>query len=308
MIGPLMKNTRLNRRQLLQATAAISATTALPLHAKDSPATSLKGRLYKTLKIGMVALKGGTLTDKFKLAKASGFGAIEVNCPGINIADVKKAVADSGLPVDGSVGATHWQVRHTHEDKAVRAKALENLKRSLIETEAVGGKTCLLVVGHGNDGSEADIWKRSVDNISLALPLAGELGVSIVVENVWNHFCYDHGGDHKQTADKFVKYIDDFNSPLVGLQFDIGNHWKYGSMGDWIRQLNKRIIKLDVKGFSRAEGKFTKIGEGDLDFVDVNDALAEINFHGWCAAEVGGGGAERLKEVSDNMDRVFNLV
>ena len=105
MIGPLMKNTRLNRRQLLQATAAISATTALPLHAKDSPATSLKGRLYKTLKIGMVALKGGTLTDKFKLAKASGFGAIEVNCPGINIADVKKAVADSGLPVDGSVGA-----------------------------------------------------------------------------------------------------------------------------------------------------------------------------------------------------------
>ena len=129
----------------------------------------------------MVTLKGGTLTDKFKLAKAAGFGAIEVNCPGIDVADVKKAVSDSGLPVDGSVGATHWQVRHTHEDAAVRAKALENLKRSLIETEAVGGKTCLLVVGHGNDGSEVDVWQRSVDNISLALPLAGKLGVSIVV-------------------------------------------------------------------------------------------------------------------------------
>jgi hexulose-6-phosphate isomerase len=256
----------------------------------------------------MVSLKGGTLTDKFKLAKAAGFGAIEIGCPGANVDDIKKAIADSGLPVDGSVGNTHWQVRHTHEDAAVRAKALEHLKSSLVETEAVGGKTCLLVVGHGNDGPEEEIWKRSIDNISLALPRAGELGVSIVVENVWNHFCYDHGGDHKQTADKFVKYIDDFNSPLVGLQFDIGNHWKYGSMGDWIRQLNKRIIKLDVKGFSRAEGKFKKIGEGDLDFADVNDALAEINFHGWCAAEVGGGGSDRLKEISDNMDRVFNLV
>jgi L-ribulose-5-phosphate 3-epimerase len=308
MIGRTMKNTHVNRRQVLQATAAISATAALPLHAEDTPATSLKGRLYKTLKLGMVSLKGGTLTDKFKLAKAAGFGAIEIGCPGANIADVKKATADSGLPVDGSVGNTHWQVRHTHEEAAVRAKALDHLKQSLIETEAVGGKTCLLVVGHGNDGPEEEIWKRSVDNISLALPLAGELGVSIVVENVWNQFCYDHGGDHTQTADKFVKYIDDFNSPLVGMQFDIGNHWKYGSMGDWIRQLNKRIIKLDVKGFSRAEGKFKQIGAGDLDFADVNDALAEINFHGWCAAEVGGGGPDRLKQISDNMDRVFNLV
>ncbi|MBT7917342.1 MAG: sugar phosphate isomerase/epimerase, partial [Planctomycetaceae bacterium] len=218
-----MTNTRLNRRQVLQATAAISATAALPLAAADSPTTSLKGRLYKTLKIGMVGLKGGTLTDKFKLAKAAGFGAIEISCPGANVADTKKAIADSGLPVDGSVGNTHWQVRHTHEDAAVRGKALEHLQRSLIETEAVGGKTCLLVVGHGNDGPEEEIWKRSVDNIALALPLAGELGVSIVVENVWNQFCYNHGGDHKQTADKFVKYIDDFNSPLVGMQFDIGN-------------------------------------------------------------------------------------
>ncbi|HIN55100.1 MAG TPA: sugar phosphate isomerase/epimerase, partial [Planctomycetes bacterium] len=56
-----MKHTHLNRRQVLQATAAISATAALPLRAEDTPATSLKGRLYKTLKMGMVSLKGGTL-------------------------------------------------------------------------------------------------------------------------------------------------------------------------------------------------------------------------------------------------------
>ena len=78
-------------------------------------------------------------------------------------------------------------------------------------------------------------------------------------------------------------------------------------MGDWIRTLGKRVIKLDVKGFSREKGSFTKIGEGDLDFADVRKALIEINFYGYCAAEVGGGGPDRLKEVSDNMDRVFKL-
>ncbi len=78
-------------------------------------------------------------------------------------------------------------------------------------------------------------------------------------------------------------------------------------MGDWIRQLGKRIVKLDVKGFSRARNKFTKIGEGDLDWKDVRKALTEINFIGWCAAEVGGGKMDRLQEISGNMDRVFGL-
>ena len=66
---------------------------------------------------------------------------------------------------------------------------------------------------------------------------------------------YVHDGPVDQTADKLAAYIDAFNSPFVGMQFDIGNHWKYGNTGDWIRTLGKRIIKLDVKGFSRRQGQ-----------------------------------------------------
>ena len=91
------------------------------------------------------------------------------------------------------------------------------------------------------------------------------------------------------------------------MQFDIGNHWKYGSMGDWIRQLGKRVLKLDVKGFSRTEGKFTAIGEGDIDYADVRKALLEINFHGWVAAEVAGGDLDYLTGVANQMDVAFGL-
>ena len=262
--------------------------------------------MLKTLKIGMIR-EGKTLTEKFLLAKAAGFQGVELGAPGIDIGATKIAIAESGLPVDGSVNAGHWNVRHTDPDAAIRAKALEALKEGLRQTKAVGGHTVLLVVGHGKDGPEKEIWPRSIENIAKAIPLAAELGVSIAIENVWNHFCYDHEGDRVQTAEKFVRYVDEFKSPWVGMQFDIGNHWKYGSMGDWIRTLGKRIIKLDVKGFSRQQDSFTKIGEGDLDFADVRQALTEINFHGWCAAEVGGGNLNRLKEVSANMDRVFGL-
>lgn len=267
---------------------------------------SLNGRILKTLKIGMIGV-GGTLTEKFKAAKDAGFHAVELNAPGINIDETKKAIEESGLPVDGSVNAGHWDVRHTDPDAAVRAKALESLKEGLRQTKAVGGHTLLLVVGHGKDGPEDEIWPRSVENIAQAIPLAAELGVPIAIENVWNHFCYDHEGDHTQSAEKFVRYVDDFNSPWVGMQYDLGNHWKYGPTGDHVRDLGKRIIKLDIKGFSRKENKFTDIGEGDLDWADVRKALTEINFYGYCAAEVGGGDLDRLKLVSSQMDKVFGL-
>ena len=296
----------LSRRHFMQLAATAAVSSPLLAQGAENKAGYLNGRLYKTLKIGMVGA-GKTLEEKFAIAKEAGFDGIELNCPGIDVKEVRAAIKATGLPVDGSVNAGHWSVRHTDADAATRAKALESLKEALRQTHAVGGNTVLLVVGRGTDGPEEEIWKRSVENISKALPVASELGIHIAVENVWNQFCYDHEGDHNQTADKFVKYIDEFDSPWVGMQFDIGNHWKYGSMGDWIRQLNKRIVKLDLKGFSREMSKFTKIGEGDLDWADVRKALAEIKYTGWAAAEVPGGDLERLKEVSANMDRVFGL-
>lgn len=298
-----------SRRSFVQGSAAmLAASPLLASGAVSEPAApvSLQGRILKTLKIGMVGIKG-TMTDKFKAAKAAGFDGIELNAPSFDVTEANKAVEESGLPIDGTVCSSHWQVRHTDPDPAVRKRALETLKEALRKTHAVGGHTTLLVCGHGKDGTEEECWRRSVENVAQAIPLAAELGVVIAIENVWNHFCYDHDGGSDQTADKFVKYCDELNSPWVGMQFDIGNHWKYGATGDWIRALGRRIVKLDAKGFSRENNKFTKIGDGDLDWHDVSEALEEINFYGWCAAEVGGGGPDRLAEVSANMDRVFGL-
>lgn len=295
------------RRFLYGAAAVMSAPAFIPAIASASdPDTYLRGRLYKTLKIGMIKVKG-SLTDKLKAAKAAGFDAVELNTPGINIDETRKAIADSGVPIDGSVIHSHWGTRHTDPKPEVRAKALEHLKQSLREVHAIGGNTVLLVVGHGKDGTEDEIWKRSIDNIAQALPLASELGVYIAIENVWNHFHYDHGGDHTQTAAKYVKFADELNSPWVGFQFDIGNHHKYGSMGDWIRQLGRRIVKLDLKGYNRAKQSWADIGEGDIDWADVRKALREINFTGYAAAEVGGGDMNRLKKIASQMDNVFGL-
>ena len=277
----------------------------LPADESRLPNT-LRGRLYKTLKSHMIGIPG-SLIDKFNTAKEAGFDGVEVSTPDLDIDATRKAIMETGLPVDGAVISNHWEVRHTDPSAEVRAQALDALKRSLEETHAVGGNTVLLVAGHGKDGSEDEIWNRCLDNVSQAIPLAAKLGVVIAVENVWNQFMYDHFGDHTQTAQKYVQFVDQLNSPWVGVQFDIGNHWKYGNMGDWIRQLGKRIVKLDLKGFSRSLDNFADIGKGDLDWVDVRRALLEINFTGWAAAELPGGDLARLKKISAQMDQVFGL-
>jgi hexulose-6-phosphate isomerase len=301
-----MMNPLTSRRTAIKATAAAItlAYAGREIARADDPKQKLP--ILKTLKIGMV--KGGkTLSEKFAIADEAGFDGIEIDSPGLDTEEILRAIDTSGLPVDGSVCSTHWDSRHTDPNPAVREKALHDLMVAIRQTHEVGGHTTLLVIGHGKDGSLKELNERSIPNIEKAIPLAAELGVVIAIENVWNHYLYNHDGDGNQSAKEFADFVDHFDSPWVGMQYDIGNHWKYGNPGEWIRTLGKRIVKLDIKGFSRKDSKFTRISEGDLPWQDVRSALADIKFNGWCAAEVDGGGLEELKRIAGEMDTALGL-
>lgn len=272
---------------------------------EDAPSDQQKPWLRKTLKIGMVRVPG-SLTEKFKVAKQAGFEGIELNAPDLNPDEANQAAEASGLVIDGTVGGYHWTIRHTDPNPDVRAEAIRNLRKAIELTAAVGADTMLLVPGHGQDGTPEEVLERAKVAVRMALPDAEKHGVKILIENVWNHFLYDHQGGTDQTADAHAAFVDSFDSPLVGMQFDLGNHWKFGDVAGWVRTLGDRIQKLDIKGFSRAEDKFTKITEGDIDWASVREALVDIGFTGWVAAEVEGGGLERLQEVSRNMETALH--
>lgn len=278
------------------------ATWDSKLFAEDEKKT--QPWLRKTVKLGMIRSKG-SMVDKFNLAKEAGFEGVEPNVPGVNVAELTAAAKETGLIIDGTVGGYHWGERHTDPDEKVREAALAKLKAGIEETAALGADTMLLVPGHGKDGSDAEVHERAVAAINAALPTAEKHGVAILIENVWNDFLYDHEGGSDQNANRLAKFIDAFDSPLVGVQYDIGNHWKYGDPAEWIKTLGPRIKKLDIKGFSRKDGKFTKITEGDIDWASVKQALRDIGFTGWLAAEVGGGDLARLQEVAAHMDEAL---
>ncbi len=295
-----------NRRKFISsgalAIAAVAASSPALTHAQEaSTSTAIATRLRKTLKLNMV--KGGaSLAEKFAIIRKAGFEGVELDAPGFNIDDARAAMKYTGLIIDGTVNANHWQVRHTDPDPAVRAAALKSCQDGLLATAAVGADTMLLVAGHGKDGTPAEVFDRALENIRQAIPIAKEVGVKIAIENVWNQFLYNHDGDTNQTADELARFVDAFASPWVGVQFDIGNHWKYGDPAGWIRTLGKRIIKLDVKGYSRAKNSWTQMAASDIDWAEVRKALAAVDFKGWVAAEMESGDVDYLKRVSQEMD------
>ncbi|MBS0260830.1 MAG: sugar phosphate isomerase/epimerase [Planctomycetes bacterium] len=298
----------IDRRDFLKTSCAVAAAGGLALSASSTgfAALAAERRYQKAVKLSMV---GGNapLVEKFKMLKEIGYDGIDID-QRVEHADVKRAKEESGLVVHGVVDYDHWKLPLTHADPAVRAQGLEVLKTSLRDAKAYGGTTVLLVVGIVNkDISYADAYQRSQAEIRKALPLAEELGIKIAFENVWNMFLL--------SPLEMARYIDEFQSPWVGAYFDIGNVVNYGWPEQWIRILGKRILKLDVKEYSRkirdkegpGAGFRAELGEGDVDWPAVLAALDEIGYRGWGTAEVAGGDRERLAEVSRRMDRVLGL-
>lgn len=304
-----------NRRSFLHASATATAGlvtaawTGAPTatRAADPAPAGSPGRatIFKSVKWGMINEPLSVL-DKFKLLQDLGFDGAELDSPGgVNKTEAFEASQKTGLPIHGVVDSTHWELRLSDPKPEVREKGLQDLLTAIRETHACAGSAVLLVPGHGRDGTQEEVASRAHEQIQKALPLAGKLGVHILIENVWNQFCYQHDGPGDQQPDRLIEFIDQCRSPWVGSYFDIGNHRKYATPSQWIRQLGRRVIKLDVKDYDHKTNKWAEIGEGTVDWDNVRTELARINYHGWATAEVGGGNRKRLKTIKEQMDRVL---
>lgn len=300
-----LKSATLAAGALAGAAAGRTQAAAEP----GAPASSPKpGRpvLFKSVKWGMIQEPKLSVEDKFRLLQDLGFDGAELDSPGgVDKRAALQASQKTGLPIHGVVCSTHWQVRLSDPDPKVRERGLQNLLTAIRECHFCGGSAVLLVPGHGQDGTQEEVAARSLEQIQKAIPLAAKLGVRILIENVWNHFGYQHDGPANQTADRLAAFIDAADSPWVGSYFDVGNHRKYGVPSQWLRCLGHRVIKLDIKDFDHRTNKWAEIGEGTVDWANLRSELARLNFCGWATAEVGGGDRRRLATIKAQMDRVL---
>ncbi len=298
-------STKIDRRDFVRTGLAGAALLAAGLDLRA--AETKKPKLRKAVKYAMIGA-GKTIKEKFELVKKLGFQGVEIDTPeGLpNRVEMMIAQEETGIKVHGAIDSVHWRDTLSSPDAAVRAKGLAALRAALHDAAFFGADTVLLVPGVVKDGvTYEQCWERSQAEVRKALPLAEKLGVKIACEVVWNNFI--------TKPEQMLEYVDSFKSPWVGTYFDCSNMIKYGvPSADWIRQLGKRVLKFDFKGFSLAkfkkgENPWVGIGEGDENWPDIIKALGEVGYDGWATAEVGGGGEDYLKKLAATMDKVLGL-
>jgi len=292
-----------NRRDFLETSAAMAAVGIVgggSLMAEDKPERKRtnKGKIFKSNKGGGIGKDEAAMVKKLEQYKELGFDGIEGASPGIPDLDaLNRAIKQTGVPVHGVVDMVHWKQRLSSPDPKVREIGLNALIQAVKDSKKIGGTTVLLVPGRvsGKDETHEHVWERSIVEIRKAIPTAKEQGIKILIENVWNGFC--------ETPEEYRDYIDEIDSEWVGAYFDIGNVRRFGKPEDWIRMLGSRIGKLDVKDWGKKNG-FCRLGEGDVDWPAVREALAEVKYTGWATRE---GGDKSLEDTAALMDELLDL-
>ena len=281
----------MNRRDFCKtagAAAAVAATSKLQAEDKKR-ARANHGLIYKSVKWG-----GKPNLPRMQKLKELGFDGIEGSAPGMNVGALRKACDEVGLPMHGVVYNKHWQKRLSSPDAATRDESRKGLEEAIRESKAVGGSSVLLVPGavKGPNETHEQVWERSITEIRKVIPLASKLGIHVLIETVWNGFCYQ--------PEQFRDYLDEINNPWVQAYYDIGNMQKFAPSHEWIRILGNRNVKLDVKDWGVKNG-FCPLGQGDVEWDKVRAELKKIGFNGWVTREGRDGGDEKTAVLMDEL-------
>ncbi len=302
-----------DRRTFLKSVAAVAvaggavatraAAQAAPAAAPQAPAAAgAASGIRKATLISMLP-KELPYADRFALARKAGFDAIEMQTISKDdeAAEIREAAVKSGIRIHSVMNSDHWRLPISSADPDVVKRSVAGMETSLKNAKLWGADAVLLVPAVVDPKtSYQEAWTRSQRVIrEQLLPVAKDMNVVIAVEEVWNKFLL--------SPLEMARYVDEFQSPLIKAYFDVGNIVFYGYPQDWIRTLGPRIAKVHLKDFNvdRSNGKFTwkNIGEGDIDWIEVRKALAEVKYNGFVTTEVNSGDAAYLTDLAGRVDR-----
>ncbi|MBQ8869549.1 MAG: TIM barrel protein [Oscillospiraceae bacterium] len=241
-----------------------------------------------------------SLKESFILAADAGFEGVEValdegageirlDSTESQLLDVKRKANDCGIELYSVASGLYWSYFLNDEDKVVRTKAQDIVKKQLETAAILGADTILVIPGCVNaefaaPGKIMDYetcYNRSLESLMKVKQYAEEYKVSIGLENVWNKFLL--------SPVEMRDFIDKVGSDWVGSYLDVGNTLANGYPEHWISTLGKRIKKVHFKDYRVEAGGlhgFVDLLAGDVNYPAVMQALNEVGYDGWVTAEM----------------------
>ena len=298
------------RRQFLRNSLALAVAAGLTPATFAAPASPRRRALKKGYMLNTFPGAANTpLLKQFEMLKAAGFDGVEPRSH-LNQDEVLRARDATGLEIPSVTCGQHSRLL-AQPDPGTQQAGVAGIQQALRDAKRYGATSILVVPGLVSETiTYRENWERTVAGVRACIPLAGELGVTMAIENVWNNFLL--------SPMEAVRYVDEFKNLAVGFHLDIGNLMYVGWPEQWIRILGSRIAKVHVKEFSRKkmeeEGKRKGFDveylEGDNNWPVIMKALDDIGYHGWAIVEPayrpkGAEPADRLKTIAEKLDRII---
>ena len=199
----------------------------------------------------------------------------------------------------------------TDEDASERKAGQDTIRRAMEVAAEMQVPTVLVIPGYVGlpwDPSVKPVrydhaYDRTKNGLRDLVPTAQKLGVTMLVENIWNKFLL--------SPLEMRALIDDIDSERVGVLLDTGNVLQFGYPEQWIRILGARIGELHLKDYRQGVGTvegFVALLDGDVNWGQVMAALSEIGYEGFLTAEMfpyKHHGDAIIAHTSEAMDRII---
>ncbi|RUW98014.1 sugar phosphate isomerase/epimerase [Mesorhizobium sp. M2A.F.Ca.ET.037.01.1.1] len=207
--------------------------------------------------------------------KEAGFDLIEfsyLDPADVDIGRLAKSIADLGLGVAISIGLPA-DGDISSPDKAVAARGVESLNRTVALTRDLGGQKVggILSTSHGlqTEAPTRDQWNRSAGTLAKVAETAKAAGVTLNLEIV-NRF----ESNLLNTAAQGLAFIEDTGSDNIFLHLDTFHmNIEEADVGLAIRHAAKKIGYVHI-----GESHRGFLGTGSIDFAAIFDALTAIGY------------------------------
>lgn len=226
-------------------------------------------------------------------------------------AEAKKMASDQGLEIPMMCCSPDF----THPDEAFRNEQIEHEKFWMEMTAALGGKFCRVLSGQRRpEVSREEGIQYAVASIEACLPLAKELGLTLIIENHYKDNYWDYP-EFAQMADVFCDLVSRIDSPHFGVNYDPSNTILAGEDPlELLERIKHRVVTMHASDRYLTEGTIEDlrmeenslgyasrlshgvIGKGLNDYDTIFTQLKQVGFDSWISIEDGVNGMDDLQE------------
>lgn len=241
--------------------------------------------------------KGWGFEQGLELIKRSGYDGVELwlgdvpwfqmNTTDSEVRELRRKVENAGLVVSNVSTGLHWRTPLSARDPKVRAEGLRIVERQMETAKLLGTDAILVVAGLVTEEVPYnEVYKRCVEALQELGPKAGKVGVKIGCENCNSEQRF------LISPREFAVFLDEVNSPHVGIHLDVGNIHDTGYAEQWIEMHGPRITRIHLKDVLKHRGRcgnqsvYTNLFLGDNNWPAIHGALKKVGYDGWLVAEM----------------------